>query len=105
MHGTFLSNQRYKAPETCSIHGDPLVHDPIVETLLYKAGDPEPLSLQAVVDRCPTCYPTVEALMKMCVPNFMRKLAAVTKGAAFKAEKMVIVWKDGRRNEYRITEG
>jgi hypothetical protein len=105
MHGTFLANQKYKAPRICTVHGDLLVHDPIAGTLIYTVGDPTPLSLPAVVDRCPTCYPTVEALMKMAVPDFVKNLASASPGMVRVVEKLVVLWKDGRRDEYPITKG
>jgi len=104
MHGTFITNQKHETPRTCTVHGDLLVHDPIVGTLIYTVGDPHPLSFPAVVDRCPTCYPTVEALMKMAVPDFMKKLASTSPNMTRIVEKLVVLWKDGRRDEYPISK-
>ncbi len=103
MHGTFLTTSSFKRKNECSVHHVPLIREPIVGTLLYKVGDPEPLAFPANGDRCPKCYPTVQAMMKMCVQSFVQQIVSVDRKAAFKLDKMVVLWKDGRREEYPLT--
>lgn len=104
MHGTFVHKaSEWKKSTECSAHRVPLIFDPVVGTLLYKAGDPQPLAFPAKVERCPKCYPTVEALMRFCVADFIRNLKTVSGASTPKIEKMVVLWKDGKRDEYPIT--
>ena len=103
MHGTFVHRaSAWQKSTECSVHGIPLIFDPIVGTLLYKVGDPQPLAFPAKVERCPECYPTIEALMKFCVADFIRNMKAVSGSSTPKIEKMVVLWKDGKRDEYPL---
>jgi hypothetical protein len=103
MHGTFLHRQgSFKRTEKCSVHGDPIICDPIVGTLLYVAGQAEPHVFPAVAERCPTCHPTIEGMMRFCVAAFMKNMKAT--GAPVRIEKIAILWKDGHRDEHVITE-
>lgn len=103
MHGTFIRKaSAWKKSTECSVHRVPLIYDPIVGTLLFMVGDPRPVAFPARVERCPTCYPSIEALMRFCVADFSRNMKAASDGTTPKVEKLVVLWKDGKRDEYRI---
>lgn len=105
MHGTFIGKaSEWKKSRECSVHHVPIIHEPIVGTLVYKVGDPVPLAVPAVAERCPICYPTIEAMMKMCVANLVQQLVATGRSVLFKVEKFVIVWADGRCDEHRLMD-
>lgn len=103
MHGTFLTTSRFKRETECSVHHIPLIREAIIGVLLYKVDDPEPLSFPANGDRCPKCYPTVEAMMRMCVNSFVQQIVSTDRKAFFKLDKMIVLRKDGQREEYRLT--
>ena len=105
MHGTFVGRaSEWRNSYECSIHHVPLIFDPIIGTLIYLVGDPNPRSLPSKVERCPKCYPTVDDLMKFCMKDFNRNWKASSDPSTPKIEKLVVLWKDGKRNEYPISE-
>jgi hypothetical protein len=105
MHGTFVRRaSQWKKSTECSIHHVPLIFDPIVGTLLYMVGDPQPVALPAKVERCPQCYPTIEALMRFCVADFAKNMRMADPDGTAKIEKLAVIWKDGRRDEYPVTK-
>jgi len=102
MHGTFITKAgQFKRDAECSVHHVPLINEPIVGTLIYKAGDPTPLAFPAYGQRCPKCYPTLEGMMRMCLKSFIQQFVAAG-GSSFRIEKFVVLWKDGRKEEYRV---
>lgn len=105
MHGTFVTKAgKFKRDAECSVHHVPLINEPIVGTLIYKVGDPTPLAFPAYGQRCPKCYPTLERMMRMCLKSFVQSLVAADRRAIFRVEKLVVLWKDGRKEEYKILE-
>lgn len=103
MHGTYLTPKSdWKPDKECPRHHVPNIHDPVVGGLVYKVGDPVPMVIPIFSQRCPVCYPTREAMLNMCVKSFVRQWALTNRSS--RLDRLVIVWKDGRKNEYQISK-